>query len=196
MGKRQGKMKLRKLSGIAALIAGLGIVYVSSPTVKVQVDKIIESGNNAIAELLHSNEPKDDTFSANLEKIVISHGELDELNSIKLDISGAGEEKNPEEFLERVVFLDRFRDKESSEGKTWSKQRIGVGFLITSRYALISMHNRGDAEKNLKTMAFNEGVFYNGQIIATSRKYDLALFRLAAGIKKVAPVQMAHERTI
>ena len=92
--------------------------------------------------------------------------------------------------------MARFRDKESSRGSVWSQKKMSVGFLITSRYVLANMHNKGVTKEYHKPMVFNEGIFYNGKFVATSRKYDLTLFRLDAEIKKVNPLQIAHEDTL
>ena len=98
-------MKLKTLGGIAAIIAGIGTYYANSQGLKAQADKIAESGNIKLTELLNVKEPSDETFMVNLENIAASSKELEELSKIKLHASDIGEEKSPEEFLERVVFL-------------------------------------------------------------------------------------------
>ena len=141
-------------------------------------------------------------FNENLEQLVKSPQEdISELERVgfignaKNESMASGIPKAVEAVSENVVMITQIRKREYTEGKRWETTKLSVGTLISPSYAIANMHVMGELSDSRRPAVLHNGILYGANVVASSKRHDLALFKLEQKINGIQPVKFVDEKS-
>ena len=142
-------------------------------------------------------------FNSSLEHIVqnpdediIELGKVTFSNKIEDIPENPGIPETVRKLSENLVMTGRVLKPEYAGSDTWSVSKLGVGLLISPGYAVSSMHHLAVGPEDESPAILHKGKFYSADVVAASRQYDVALFRLDEQIQGISPVKLINERCL